>query len=173
MKRRLFFALAPPADLRRRLDELAAALPAQAGRRVKSGNLHLTLRFLGGVEEELLPELQRRAAGVRAAPFTLELTHAGCWKKAGILWLGTERTPPALASLAAALEEIAVALGLPAETRPYRPHVTLLRRLRGAPQLPPFAPLRWDAADFRLMESITHQQGPEYRELARWPLAGS
>lgn len=170
LNRRLFFALWPEPALRLAVQELAARLP-EDGRAVRPENLHITLLFLGATPAERLPALLQAAGKLDAPAFDLRLDQGGWWRKSGIWWLAPGDTPPALKQLAHTLAELARGEGLDVRLEDFRPHLSLRRKARRAPEFPPFAPLQWRARDFVLMESITHAEGAEYREVGRWALA--
>ena len=138
---RLFLGLWPDAEVLERLVALADgwSWPAQV-RRSAPDQLHLTLHFLGNVPAVRLPDLR---AGLRTewSGCALDLDRGTVWP-GGIAVLEASQVPPPLARLHAELGEELRELGVPVESRPYRPHVTLARKAAGA-QPPPFEPLRW------------------------------
>lgn len=143
---RLFLALWPDA---RALSALQAhqarwSWPPDA-RPTRPEKLHLTLLFIGNVPTERVATLQH-ALHVPAEPLELALTRPTLWNGGGgMAVLEPEQIPPGLARLHAALAEALRALDLPVEERPYRPHVTLARRARGARALPDAPPVVWRA----------------------------
>jgi 2'-5' RNA ligase len=99
---------------------------------VPVSGIHLTLKFLGeilpGLADSLHPALDR-VAGARL-PFTVRVRGAGCFPDHGrprVLWVGLEESQGALASVQRAIELECAGLGLPAEDRPFSPHLTLGR----------------------------------------------
>lgn len=99
-------------------------------------NIHLSLKFLGEVEESREPELRtalKQAVGTRR-PLTLEITGFGVfpdYHRPRVLWAGI--TPePGLELLQDGVERAFAPLGFPTEARPFRPHVTLARAARDA-----------------------------------------
>ncbi|MCX7749986.1 MAG: RNA 2',3'-cyclic phosphodiesterase [Candidatus Bipolaricaulota bacterium] len=178
---RLFFCVELPPPVRAELARLAARLrPRVRGAKwVEEENLHLTLRFLGEVGEDLLPGLQKlgEAAAGEAAPFELVLDRLGAFpspSRARVLWAGTAGDAAPFVALAARLEEGVQRLGLPPEEKTAHPHVTLARlripgdlaSLLGTTALTPL-PVGLDA--LTLMESELRPEGPRYTPLARWP----
>lgn len=106
---------------------------------VRPENIHLSLKFLGDVEDAREPELRealRRAAGARGEPrpMTLQVTGFGVfpdYHRPHVLWAGV--TPePGLELLQHAVEQAFAPLGFPTEARAFRPHVTLGRAARNA-----------------------------------------
>lgn len=92
---------------------------------------HLTLVFLGDTTPEtvdrLKPRLDEVAGG--AAPFELALGHGGFFgppRAPRIAWVGVAESP-ALMTLQRSLAEQVRAVGLPVESRPFHPHLTVAR----------------------------------------------
>lgn len=170
-RQRLFFALWPPPDLVRPLAALVRRhTPAQA-RRMDAGNLHITLAFVGAVTADTRACLEQAAASVRGEAFELVLERIGTWPGPGILWLAPDRCPPALQRLALDLQQALQPCGYVPEQRPYQPHVTLARKLKGVVPATIISPLHWPVRDFVLVDSVTGPAGPRYQVLARWRLA--
>ena len=171
--RRLFFALWPPIEVARRLRQLQETVLAPVpGRRITLERLHLTLRFVGPVDEAVAACLQRAAETVRVPPFVLQIDRLGAFPRAKVVWAGSAVPPPELLALATALERACQGCGLPAETRDFAPHLTLLRKAhRRLPRADtPIEPIAWPVSDFVLAASETHPDGAVYRVLSRWPL---
>jgi 2'-5' RNA ligase len=106
---------------------------------VRPENIHLSLKFLGEVDEAREPELraalkQASGAGAEARALTLQIEGFGVfpdYRRPNVLWAGV--TPePALELLQHRVELAFAPLGFPAEARAFRPHVTLGRARRGA-----------------------------------------
>ena len=129
MRQELWDALAP---LRERREKLPVKW-------VRPENIHLSLKFLGDVEEtrepELVAALQRAAgSGNEPLPLTLQITGFGVfpdYHRPHVLWAGV--TPdPGLERLQHGVEQAFAPLGFPSEARAFRPHVTLGRAGRDA-----------------------------------------
>lgn len=128
MRRELWDALAP---LRERREKLPVKW-------VRPENIHLSLKFLGEVDEAREPELRealRRAAGTREPrPLTLQITGFGVFPDyhcPHVLWAGVA-PDPGLELLQHGVEHAFAPLGFPTEARAFRPHVTLGRAGRDA-----------------------------------------
>ena len=162
---RLFLALWPSVGTRRALEEHARqwSWPERATR-VTPDALHLTLQFIGPVP---MPDVPHAAEALRVPmrPFTLTFTQARVWPN-GVAVLEPSHQPTALQELVDALRAALGQLGLPTESRAFKPHVTLARQAQGA--VPPDAvapPLLWRAvAGYALVQS---RHG--YRVLQRYP----
>lgn len=173
---RLFVGLPLPGDLATRLEDLGGGIPN--ARWVAARNLHLTLRFVGEVSEDVAEDLHHHLAELPAASFEIRLQGFGTFggRKPRALWTGVAANP-ALQSLQSRIERLAQAVGSPPEKRNFTPHVTLAW-LKAAPadriaafmhHHSPFAAL-FTAQTFCLYQSHLHPQGAEYQVLAEYPL---
>ncbi len=132
---RLFVACDLPAEVRGRLRSLGESLRTEAPRLrwVRPEGIHLTLRFVGEVDEEIrsrLSETLRRAVPGAAPPFEVAVEGAGYFPDRGrprVLWVGLREPSGALAGLHARVEEAVRGAGVAPENRPFRPHLTLAR----------------------------------------------
>ena len=101
--------------------------------------LHLTLKFLGDIDNRDLPEAcnQMRAACEGVEAFTVSLVGLGAFPKnkpPRVLWSGIEQGAEQLALLHQRLDSSLVGVGAPADGRGYTPHLTLGRINRNAEQ---------------------------------------
>lgn len=170
-ERRLFFALWPDEATR----EIIARYTAEAirncgGRAVPDENFHITLRFIGNVDEAGMKRLKTAAARTPADPVRLKLDRMGYWEGPQVFWLGCRKAPDALLRLVVNLNTELGSEGFPAENRPFRPHVTLVRKADSAPDGQDLEPVVWTSDEFVLVESETGPKGSAYRVLERWPL---
>lgn len=142
------------------------------GRAVDPENFHITLCFLGSVSAADLDRICEQADALDAAPFDLVLDETGYFARPRVLWIGPSRPPPAIGELSRSLGRIAARAGLRIDRRPFRPHLTLMRKCRD-PDLsaipPPAIAFRCDR--FCLYESRSTERGVRYLPLASWPLA--
>jgi 2'-5' RNA ligase len=182
---RLFVALWPPPDVITELGTALGGLRSEDGTGLRwtlPEQWHLTLAFLGEVDEGRLPELQRRLARVatRHAPLSLQFTGAARFGDR-VLYTRVSGDREPLRRLAAAAAAAARRTGLPVEERPYRPHVTLARARGGTDLRPLVAALQdfrgtaWTSSALELIRSRLGS-GPgrtsSYRTIASWPLNG-
>ncbi|MBM6675674.1 RNA 2',3'-cyclic phosphodiesterase [Olsenella uli] len=146
---------------------LAAACP---GRFVAEGSHHLTLAFLGELDETgvrgAMDALDAACAG--AGPVGLRATGLGTFGRGrdATLWLGVEKTDE-LAALAGRLRGELAARGLASDEKDFLPHVTLARRARvprGALGELAF-PLPDEARRVTLFRSILGPDGARYKPL--------
>ncbi len=168
--RRLFFALWPNDEIRARIARVArTVVPPCGGRPVPTSNHHITLEFVGNVPEQTLDCLLACADAFSGQSFELTIDRAGSFNRTGIVWLGPSNVPPALTRLYEHLHLGVARCGLHPEDRPFRPHITLLRKARRGPAADPFEPIAWAVQGFVLVESVT-SEGSRYQVLKHWPL---
>lgn len=171
---RLFFALWPDAALRQAIRRHCKALLRHGGGRpVAVENLHITLAFLGTTDARQRGCVERAADAIALPPFELTLDRVGHWPRPRVLWLAPGEQPPALLDLAASLRRGAIACGLRQEARPYRAHLTLMRKVARPPAELACRPLVWPIDRFALVVSETRPEGVRYTPLRFWPLNGA
>lgn len=165
--RRLFFALWPDDGTREALRRATRALVRHCGGRpVPARNFHLTLAFLGNVPDEQIDAVHAAGRACALDPLTLLLDRFGYFPAPQVLWLGPTAAPEALGRLAADLDRALAGAGLPADARPFHPHLTLARKVQSPPELRRPRPVEWPLAGFSLLESQTDSAGARYRVLA-------
>lgn len=169
---RLFFALWPDDEVRGALARLARARQREcAGRTVAAHNIHLTLVFLGNVENGRIPELLALAAAIAVPPIDLTVDAVDYWRHNRIVWAGAAQCPEALRALVAQLTRALLLAGFRCEDRPYTPHITLLRDARRAPVAKATGGIAWRAREFVLVQSVRQNGAVAYEVIAHWPLA--
>jgi 2'-5' RNA ligase len=167
VKVRAFFAAWPQAAWCRAL--LAAVPPGSAaGRWLPSADLHVTLRFLGGIGPQQLEAVGAAAARLAWRPFVLRFTGLEWWREAQVLTAAAPLVPAAATELVRGLAMVACEAGIADDPKPFRPHVTLARRVRAAPVLSGLA-LDLPVTDLCLARSDTRAEGARYTILERWP----
>jgi RNA 2',3'-cyclic 3'-phosphodiesterase len=182
---RLFLALDPDERARAALACLTPDLPGARG--VTPAQIHLTLRFLGGVPDADVPRLRRALAAAAAPAFELRAAGVGVFpprpsarKPPKVLWAGVAPVAPVVTLKQAIDGALADLLGPDAETaeRGYAPHITLARfKSPPGPALADYlqrhAELRsptFCVDRFHLYESRTLPAGPEYTVLESYGL---
>ncbi len=145
---------------------------------------HLTLKFLGEVDEARLPQIEQAVAAAVAGqgPFDLHLRGMGGFPTARsprVVWVAVTEGRFVLARLAGRLEEAFEPLGFEREKRPYSPHLTL-GRVRTPRGRDPLAAKLTELADadfggmpvhaVHLMESRLSPRGASYRPAAQFEL---
>jgi 2'-5' RNA ligase len=179
MSLRLFLAVPVPESIADRLLALEADVPGAAWRSAEQ--YHLTLRFIGDVDEATARDIDTELGRIIASPFEIALSGVGSFggKEPSALWAGVS-APPDLARLVTACETAVRNAGLPPESRKYKPHVTLAY-LNGTLDHE-VARFLSDAAEFRtasfpvdhfcMYASRATKAGSHYTEEAVYPLIG-
>jgi 2'-5' RNA ligase len=131
---RTFIAIEIPAEIKKEMAEAQGRLKVsgvEAGWTRPEG-IHLTLKFLGDVGEQRIPEvmkaLSRAVNGM--GRFRLEITGAGAFpnpKNARVAWIGVSGDLERLMALQSSVEESMAGLGMEREDRKFTPHLTLGR----------------------------------------------
>jgi RNA 2',3'-cyclic 3'-phosphodiesterase len=184
---RLFVAIAPPAEALAQLERAVSQLRADWPdlRWASQERWHVTLAFLGDVQEARLDELHARlgrAAG-RHVRLAVRIGRGGAFpaaSRARVLCSHIEGAQQDLARLSALAASVAAAsrrAGAPPpdEGRRYRPHLTLARSREPAnlaalvAMLAGFAGSDWDASGIQLIRSVTGPR-PSYETLGSWSL---
>lgn len=143
------------------------------GRRTRAETIHLTLAFLGEVESERIGDLLALAGEIRAPAFGFNLTRFGWWPHNRIVWAAPDETPAELALLVDALRESLFGAGFRFDTKPFVPHVTLLRKADCGKGPLPIREIEWRVEDFVMVGSVLGERGAAYEVVGRWPLRHS
>lgn len=168
---RLFFAIWPSDALRAGLASRIRALqPDGVGRPQRPDQWHVTLEFLGPVAASRVAAAREAAAQVQAASCEILFDAVEYWRRPEVLCLAARVLPPPLDELVSRLRVALAAQGFEPESRPFKAHLTLARKVATPVAPVPFEPLRWPVTDFALVESITDRSGSLYKPLATWPL---
>jgi len=177
----LNFSVAVTRKIAEEIERKKQAL-ANAGFRigwVPPANLHLTLRFVGSVGEELVEGIAGacRRVAARHAPIEARAVGLGAFpglERPSVLWVGVT-APPSLIALQADLEAAVVELGCEPEARAYHPHVTAGRVKQGHGSAVELWTGEVDCGgsvlpEIIIYESKTRSAGAEYVARARIPL---
>lgn len=186
---RLFVAVEIPAAVRDNLAALIEELRAESAssrnsaKWVRPENLHVTLKFIGHIDDAKLEVIRASLAQVRSG-CAVDISFCGLGffrgdKRPRVFWAGMKASAN-LAALASDIDKRLELLGVPRETREFAPHLTLARfdppgiseTLRAAIQKRAereFGALR--STEFHLIESKLHRSGAEYTTLQSFRFA--
>ncbi|MBL8191636.1 MAG: RNA 2',3'-cyclic phosphodiesterase [Acidobacteria bacterium] len=179
---RTFIAIEIPAAIKTELTKLQAEL-RRTGADVgwtNPNNIHLTLRFLGEIEEVRLTELKRLCAEIATQfqPFTLRLKDTGCFpnfKQPRVLWVGLAGEISIAQELQQRLEAGLTALGFDPEDKPFKPHLTIgrvksgknIRQLVAKSDMYPLPELSFAVGEIVVLKSELHPAGARYTPQAK------
>ena len=171
---RLFVSVKIPDELRQKAATLASELPADAVTLVRPENMHLTLRFIGEVDDNTRFDITQKLRAIRFKPFRCELRGVGVFPDENyvrVIWAGME-SDGALETLANGIIGALVGFGKDEEKR-FTAHLTIARVRRKIDAKPFLAMHKGDdfggfeIKDFELMESILKEGGPpQYKRVA-------
>ena len=177
---RLFVALPLPDSVAQSLLLIQGGVPG--ARWQTREQLHLTLRFIGEVDNQTVLMLDDALAGIHAPAFELQLHAVGQFggQQMHALWAGVRKNE-ALEHLQRKVDTAIRRIGQPQDTHKFMPHVTLAR-LRHAE---PGKALEWlshhalytspefTAGAFHLYSSKLSSEGSLYRIEQDYPLEGA
>jgi RNA 2',3'-cyclic 3'-phosphodiesterase len=162
---RLFFALWPPNFVRQKILQRLREIKGlhNQGRVVNPDNLHLTLHFLGNIDNERIDCFNQQAKTVTLKPFELQINKTGYFKKPKVFWIGSEVIPDRLLQLYHDLGASLNHCGYTPEARKYHPHMTVARKMTKPIAEQSIEPINWTVDEFVLVKSVTHPNGVEYQ----------
>lgn len=133
-KIRTFIAIELPAEIQNKIGELQNSLKGIGGRIswTKPGNIHLTLKFLGDTDEEIVDEIaaELQQAIQNLTEFKVSVQGTGTFpnfKRPRVIWVGVESKAEQLQKLAAQIEDCMENFGFQKENRNFTAHLTLGR----------------------------------------------
>jgi RNA 2',3'-cyclic 3'-phosphodiesterase len=183
---RSFIAIDLPTDVRAGLTSLEDRLKARRHPFVKwvdPESMHLTLKFLGNVTVDSIPQIVEAMSGVGQAhsPFKLQVAGTGAfpnWERPQVVWVGVGGESDKLSALHRELESALSPMGFTPEARSFSAHLTLgrlrdrvttddRRRFAEFAQKISFEASRpFEVNAIRLMRSQLTPTGPIYSEQA-------
>lgn len=162
----LLFALWPDDRQRDRMrDFIVPVTKLVDGRAVDRREWHVTLVYIGELDERYIPELQAAAKAITFEPFKLRLDRMEFWARPKIAAMVPPTVPAELDKLVADLGGIVFAAGVEIQQRTYRPHVTVVRNARPfeTERLGQSASTDWSS--FELLEVLRERGSTTYRPL--------
>lgn len=176
---RLFVALDVPEETRAALDPLVGHFKkiCRGARWVRLEGVHVTLKFLGEVDDSKVPEIQNALSTIHHnKPVPIAFRHFGFFPNdhhPRVFWTGIE-SGPELADLATKVAAALKPVGFPREKREFAPHLTLARfktaeglaKLKEAiASLPSQDFGETSATQFHLYQSMLKSSGAVYTKL--------
>ena len=186
---RAFIAIELPQEIKNTLSRLQAKLKA-AGADVKwvePNNIHLTLKFLGEIDEQINGKVNSCLEKIRETqkPFTISLSSPGAFPNTSsprVVWVGIKQGDAEIKGLTIFLEKQAAEIGLPTENREFSSHITI-GRVRSGKNRRELAELLsklsqnslednpFPANKITLFKSTLTSRGPVYEVLKEFPLS--
>jgi len=176
---RLFIAAEVPEDVKHEAAALRDRMGHMPGIKwVEKGNMHLTLRFLGEVEERAAAGVRQALRGVSFQPFEARAAGFGAFpseSRPRVLWIGLEPADR-ISSLHGSIDAALLPLGFPPDDR-FSPHMTIGRvrdsgdagdlagKIRELKQSASQLGKPFQVAGFVLKSSTLTPRGPVYADL--------
>lgn len=168
---RLFVAVPVPAELKEKLAALGSEIDQDGIKRVKPENMHLTLKFLGELDESKMPEIQEKLKAISFSPFSCSLKNIGVFPNENyikVIWAGCESG----GTLEALAKQVITTLHDYGDNRDFTAHLTIAR-VRKKLDLKDFLQKHkedvfgeFEVKEFHLVKSVLKPGGPEYSVLA-------
>jgi RNA 2',3'-cyclic 3'-phosphodiesterase len=181
---RLFVAIKLPEQIEIKLGEFQHHLKpfARDAKWVNHLGIHLTIKFLGEVKEEMLPEIQNalEECSRQFGPIKIDVSGCGYFpneRRPNVFWVGV--IADELKPLQQSMEEKFATLGFEKENREFNPHLTLARFRDPHGRLPLVHETNktknskfgdFVASEFHLFQSVLKRSGAEYTILKTFPL---
>ncbi len=178
---RCFIAINLPKEVKDHLYETENKLASGRFAKVKwthKKNLHLTLKFLGEINDSQVEIIKHKLDSIQCQMFNLKLGQIGFFPdnlKPRVIWVGVE--PPAKAMELQQEIDTALREDFSPEQK-FHAHITLGRvkfikkRVEFMEHIKnvKIKPLKFDVKSFELMESHLRREGPGYKMLKEFPL---
>jgi RNA 2',3'-cyclic 3'-phosphodiesterase len=176
---RLFVAIDMPPEIKEEITSICYTV--RSVRWVPQNQLHLTLRFIGEVNEADYHAIRRALHEIQRPSFDLRLKSVGHFPPRGhprTIWVGVEKND-ALMALNTAIESALIAAGVEPEKRKYHPHITVARvrdRTDPATLIPflagnnLFCTASFKVDEFLLYSSILKPEGALHQVEEAYPL---
>jgi 2'-5' RNA ligase len=141
-------------------------------------NIHITMRFLGDIDERLVKKLKGFIGGVEFSPFHVKLRGVGVFphlRRPRVVWVGLDEGVKSLFKVYKEVESGLIDLGFRPESRGFSPHITLARVRSGRDKMALLERLKGHANDsfgdflfecIKLKKSVLTPKGPKYYTLA-------
>jgi len=177
---RTFIAVEMPKYIRKKIDdfikeEVKRNLPIKW---VKFENLHITLKFLGEIDEKKKSEITPaiKEIGKKYAPFRFSLEGLGCFpspRKPRVLWIGVTEGSEKLCEITQELEEKLSQFGFKEEKR-FHPHLTIgrIKKFCKIDEIlaKDIKTESFSVTSITLFKSTLKPEGPIYEELQKFNL---
>lgn len=184
---RCFIAIDLPEEIKRQIGNvinLAAPLSKDI-KWVPYENIHMTLKFLGEVKEDTLPEIEQKLRDICSvhAPFSISVRGTGAFpneKNPNVIWIGVDKSDR-LKSLYLDIDNSLSEAGFEKESRKHSPHLTIgrvknrkdiLQVMNGLNEFKSKLFGNVDIVEVHLMKSILKPSGAEYSKVCSFRLNG-
>jgi len=168
---RCFIAVDIPEEIKKEIIKIQNMLPAFYGKKTEKENLHLTLKFLGEVDESTLIKIREKLGEIRLNQFQIEISSLGMFADR-IIWLDMKNCE----KLQKEIDERLSDFFKPEER--FMGHLTIARirnlkdkrKFFGELKKIKFAPKKFTVECFKLKKSTLTEQKPIYEDIKVYDL---
>ncbi|MDO8554025.1 MAG: RNA 2',3'-cyclic phosphodiesterase [Candidatus Micrarchaeota archaeon] len=163
---RLFIAIDIPEELKAKISILQKALPEEGMKLVEGNALHITLKFLGNINDDKIEEIKSRLKSIQFDRFEISVKSIGVFpneKYVRVIWIGCEGEKLAILN-----KQVEDALAGMFEREEFASHVTLAK-VREKIEILPFLDKhkhdgigKFQCDSFYLYRSDVKPKGPVY-----------
>ncbi len=171
---RYFIAINLPENTRKKILEITRDFPEKGIKKIRGPNLHLTLKFLGELDENKVDKIKQVLDKINYNKFDVSLKDFGFFPGDNfvkVVWIGVEKGKEELIELQKQIDLELKNLGFKPETN-FEPHLTIARVnfLENKKEfLEKIRELKFEdnfsVSNFDLMQSFLKPEGPVYREI--------
>ena len=131
---RAFIAFELPPEVKTYLGEVISGLRRNRApvRWVNPEGLHVTLKFLGDIEEKIIPSLSRQLNDIAASYMQLQVSFSNLGafpdvRRPRVIWAGLRGDTAMMTEIAGKIDRMCMSFGMEKEKRPFRAHITIGR----------------------------------------------
>ncbi len=172
---RAFLAIDIPGKFNQEITNLQRELPAEGIKPISPENLHITLKFLGEIDEDMGSDLKQALARLKPGKIKISLKGIGVFPSREyirVIWIGCES--PELLKLGEEINELLFPIGFKKEN--FSPHITIARAKRKV-NISNFLDENenieigeFKAKEIKLKKSTLFPKGPVYETVDTFPL---
>ena len=171
---RIFIAIDLPEDVKEEIKKIQNILPDFSGKKTELQNLHLTLKFLGEIEEDTLEKVKNKLKEIKFKKFKAKLSKIGVFNEnfIKIIWVKLENCDELQKEIDKKLADLFK------EEERFMSHVTIARvksirnKKKFLEELKKIKTkeVEFEVEEFKLKESRLRDQGSEYKDLEIYKL---
>lgn len=175
---RSFLAINLPRDLKEEIGKLVSGLNYPGIKKVSPENFHITMRFLGEIDDRQAEAIKKKLGEIEAEKFKVSLDKI-CFfpneNRMRVIWIGVKEGQDKIINLQKEIDLRLEELGFPKEQNEFKPHLTIARIkfIKDKKRILEDAGCikiekSFTAESFDLMQSILDRSGPEYSIVSRF-----
>jgi len=171
---RTFISIDMSEEVRKEIKEIQESLPEFIGKHIEPKNLHLTLKFLGDIDESMAEKVRDKLKEIKLKKFETEINSIGVFseKFVKVIWLHLTNCDELQKKIDSVLESLFE------KERRFMSHLTIAR-VKSVEDKGKFLEnlkktkipeIKFAVNDFRLKKSALTEKGPTYETLEKYNL---